>query len=207
ATFPFAVRRPAIALGSLSGAFLHYWPIALGGLLGAVAAWIDKWIVWLSPAGRPIAFGLVHAPLYDSVIFLSYLIAVPAYAAFYLRLETRFITHYRRYYSDILEHATLRQIETNSKRLREETLSAISGILVPQIAICAVAALSAPLLIDLLGMEFRQVGILRFGIVGALFQFLFMTCSSLALYFDRRLVFFFLQIAYLVIAPALTLAS
>jgi len=207
ATFPFAMHNLRTPWLALIRALVAYWPIALGGLIGAMAAWIDKWIVWLSPIGRQIAFGLVHAPLYDSVVFLSYLIAVPAYAAFYLRLEVRFVAHYRRYYSDILGHATLRQIEANGKKLRDVTLSSISGIMLPQVAICAVVALTAPLIVELLGMQFRQVGMLRLGVVGASFQFLFMTCSSLTLYFDRRMVFLALQIVYLLLNAGLTLAS
>jgi uncharacterized membrane protein len=207
ATFPFAVRNLRTPWQELFRGLVCYWPIALGGLTGAVAAWIDKWIVWLSPVGQHIAFGLVHAPLYDSVVFLSYLIAVPAYAAFFLRLEVRFVAHYRRYYSDILGHATLRQIEANGKKLRDVTLSSITGIMIPQTAICAVVALTAPLIIELLGMQFRQVGVLRLCVVGASFQFLFMTCSSLILYFDRRMVFLALQVAYLVLNAGFTLAS
>ncbi len=207
ATFPFAVRSLWTPWRALLRGFANYWPIALGGFIGAAAAWIDKWIVWLSPIGQHIAFGLVHAPLYDSVVFLSYLIAVPAYAAFFLRLEIRFFAHYRRYYSDILGHATLRQIEANGKTLRDVTLSSISGIMIPQLAICAVVALTAPFIIELLGMQFRQVGVLRLGVVAASFQFLFMTCSSLTLYFDRRMVFLALQIIYLVLNFGLTIAS
>jgi uncharacterized membrane protein len=101
----------------------------------------------------------------------------------------------------------LRQIEANGRKLRDVTLSSISGIMIPQAAICAVVALTAPLIIDLLGMQFRQVGLLRFGVVGASFQFLFMTCSSLTLYFDRRMVFLTLQVIYLALNAGFTLAS
>ena len=42
--------------------------------------------------------------------------------------------------------------------------------------------------------------------IGAAFQFLFITCSSLTLYFDRRAVFFVLQTMFLVLNAALTWA-
>lgn len=207
ATFPFGTSSLNGPANALVRGLAGYWPLALGGLVGALAAWIDKWIVWFSPIGKQIAFGLVHAPLYDTVIFLSYLIAVPACAAFYLRLEVRFFGHYRRYYADILGHAPLAQIEANSKKLRDVTLASITDIMVPQVLICAVVALSAPLIVKLLGLQFRQVGLLRFAVIGASFQFLFMTCSSLILYFDRRMVFLWLQIAYLALNAALTLLT
>src|SRR5262249_33943802 len=66
----------------------------------------------------------------------------------------------------------------------------------PQLIICALVAVSAPAVVDALDMQFRQVGTLRLGLIGAAFQFLFITCSSLTLYFDRRMVFFVLQAVF-----------
>ncbi len=206
ATFPFPVTRIAFPLRALARALLHYWPIALGGLFGAVGAWVDKWVVWFSPYGVQIQYGLLHAPLYDSAMFLSYLVVVPAYAAFIIHLEVKFFRNYRLFYSSILEHATLAQITRHSKRLREETIEALSAITVPQLVVCALVALSAPALIDVLDMQFRQVGTLRMGVIGAAFQFLFITCSSLTLYFDRRAVFLLLQLLFLVLNGGLTFA-
>jgi uncharacterized membrane protein len=206
ATFPFAVRSIAAPARALARAAVRYWPIALGGLFGAIGAWVDKWVVWLSPFGVQIQNGLLHAPLYDSAMFVSYLVVIPAYAAFVVHLEVRFFRNYRLFYSSILEHATLAQIQANGKRLRDETIASLSGITVPQLAVCALVAVSAPAVVDLLDMQFRQVGTLRFGVIGAAFQFLFITCSSLTLYFDRRIVFLVLQTVFLVLNASLTWA-
>jgi uncharacterized membrane protein len=205
-TFPFAVPSMAAPSRELVSAALRYWPIALGGLCGAMGAWADKWVVWLSPYGTQIQYGLLHAPLYDSAMFLSYLMVVPAYAGFILHLEVRFFRNYRLFYSSILEHATLAQIRGHGRRLRDETIASLSGITVPQLVVCALVALSAPAVIDLLDMQYRQVGTLRLGLIGAAFQFLFITCSSLTLYFDRRAMFFILQTIFLVLNAALTWA-
>jgi polysaccharide biosynthesis protein PelG len=206
ATFPFAVRAGTTALAPLAGAAAAYWPIALGGLCGAVGAWVDKWVVWLSPYGSQIQYGLLHAPLYDSAMFLSYLVVVPAYAAFIIHLEVRFFRNYRLFYSSILEHATLAQIRAHGARLRGETIASLSAITVPQLVVCALVALSAPALVSLLDMQFRQVGMLRLGVIGAAFQFLFITCSALTLYFDRRAVFLLLQLLFLALNGGLTFA-
>jgi uncharacterized membrane protein len=204
ATFPFAVRDMAMPLRLLVRGTLGYWPIALGGLFGALGAWIDKWIIWLSPFGKQIDAGLLHAPLYDSAMFVSYLVVIPAYAAFVVHLETRFFRNYRMFYASILQHATLDQIRRHGARLREETIASLSAIMVPQIVICALAVVLAPVVIDALDMQFRQVGTLRFGVIGAVFQFLFVTCSSLTLYFDRRVLFLGLQACFLVLNAVLT---
>jgi polysaccharide biosynthesis protein PelG len=139
-------------------------------------------------------------------MFVSYLVVVPAYAAFVVHLEVRFFRNYRLFYSSILEHATLAQIQAHGRRLRDETIASLSGITVPQLVICALVALSAPVVVELLDLQYRQVGTLRLGLIGAAFQFLFITCSSLTLYFDRRVVFFLLQAVYLVLNTACTWA-
>ena len=193
-------------MAALCGAFLRYWPIALGGLFGAIGAWIDKWVVWLSPFGTTIQNNLLHAPLYDSAMFVSYLVVIPAYAAFVAHLEVKFFRNYRLFYNSILEHGTLAQIRANGRRLREETIASLSGITVPQLLICGLVALAAPAVIQLLDMQYRQVGTLRFGLIGAVFQFLFVTCSSLTLYFDRRIVFLLLQACFMILNATLTWA-
>jgi uncharacterized membrane protein len=203
-TFPFAVPSVGAPSRELFSAALRYWPIALGGLCGATGAWADKWVVWLSPYGTQIQYGLLHAPLYDSAMFLSYLMVVPAYAGFILHLEVRFFRNYRLFYSSILEHATLAQIKAHGKRLREETIASLSAIMVPQLVASGLIAVCAPALVDVLDMQFRQVGMLRLGLVGAVFQFLFITCSSLTLYFDRRLMFLILQLIYLALNAGAT---
>ena len=206
ATFPFAVTSISAPARALARATAVYWPIAIGGLFGAIGAWIDKWVVWLSPFGIQIQNGLLHAPLYDSAMFVSYLVVVPAYAAFVVHLEVRFFRNYRLFYSSILEHATLAQIRAHGLRLRDETIASLSAITVPQLVVCALVALSAPVVVDVLDMQYRQVGTLRLGVIGAAFQFLFITCSSLTLYFDRRAVFCVLQTIFLVLNGALTFA-
>jgi len=137
-------------------------------------------------------------------MFLSYLVVVPAYAAFIIHLEVRFFRNYRLFYSSILEHATLAQIQAHRRRLRDETIASLSSITVPQLVVCALVAVSAPALLDLLDMQFRQAGTLRLGVIGAAFQFLFITCSSLTLYFDRRVVFLILQLLFLTLNGGLT---
>lgn len=206
-TFPFAVRDLGTPIAALGRACLSYWPIALGGLFAAIGTWIDKWVIWLSPLGTQIQYGLLHSPLYDSAMFTAYLMVIPAYAAFVVHLEVKFFRNYRLFYSSILAHATLAQIRKYGTRLRDETIASLTAIMVPQLTICALVAVAAPAVIDMLDMQFRQVSALRFGVIGAAFQFLFVTCSALTLYFDRRMVFLALQACFLTLNAALTAAT
>src|SRR5262249_56626928 len=150
--FPAWVRSMVRPMRARGRALAGYWPIALGGLFGAIGAWVDKWIVWLSPFGVQIQNGLLHAPLYDSAMFVSYLVVVPAYAAFVVHLEVRFFRNYRLFYSSILEHATLAQIRAHGRRLRDETVTSLTAIMVPQLIICALVAVAAPAVVEALDM-------------------------------------------------------
>ena len=105
----------------------HFWCLTLGGLFAAVGIWIDKWVVWAGPAGRVDETGLVHAPLYDGAMFISALAIIPALALFVTHIETTFFQKYVAYYKAINDHATLQQIEDNSRGLEKSTLHSLNS--------------------------------------------------------------------------------
>ena len=206
ATFPFAVKSISAPVRALARAHSsRYWPIALGGLFGAIGAWIDKWVVWLSPFG-----------IHDS--------EQPAARAALRQRDVRVLpgrgSRPTRPSSPISKcnssAITGCSIPASSSTPRSPRSARMAGdcatrpshrspaITVPQLLICALVALSAPVVVDVLDMQYRQVGTLRLGVIGAAFQFLFITCSSLTLYFDRRIVFLLLQTTFIVLNAALT---
>ena len=111
ATFPHAIERPLSGLAELGRGFESYWPLALGALVGTMGVWIDKWVVWGSAWGEQLDVGFVHAPLYDSAMFIASLVIIPALATFVTKLETDFFERYQQYYATISTHGTLDQIE------------------------------------------------------------------------------------------------
>jgi uncharacterized membrane protein len=183
---------------------LRFWRLALGGLVAAIAIWIDKWFVWLGPAGVVHQSGLIHAPLYDSAMFTAYLAIIPALSLFMTHVETTFFEKYRHYYEAINSHATLRQIEQNARSLEQGTLHSLTQIILIQAAICLIVAVGAPSVVKAIGLNYQQVGILRFGALGALFQFIFLATTSLLLFFERYTHFLYLQILFLVLQGVLT---
>jgi len=207
ATFPFRLADPVEALRQFVRGMVRYELIAFGALFGAIAVWIDKWIVWHSPFGETITEGLLHSPLYDSAMFVAYLAIIPSLAFFVIHLETDFFRNYIRYYNDIENHATLSQIEESSEKLGQQTLSTIHSIMLLQFGVCAFVAVFAPLIVDVLDMQFRQISILRFGAVGTLFHFIFLASSSVVLFLDRKLAFMMLQALFLLLNSAFTIAS
>ena len=207
ATFPQPVTNPMQGLRALAAGVPDYWRLALGALAGTAGVWIDKWIFWFSPAGEQLSVGLFHAPLYDSAMFISSLGIIPALSAFVMRLETDFFERYQQYYATISGHGTYGQIEQARSRMHNFTMDNLTLITVAQIGVCAVLALTAPLIITALGLQFRQVAILRYGALGSVFQFIFIACSAMLLFFDRRRLYLALQCGFFVLMSGLTLVS
>jgi len=207
ATFPHPVPQLLPALINLTGAIGQYWKLALGALMSAIGIWIDKWIFWMSPVGQQVDIGLVHAPLYDSAMFIAYLAVIPSLSLFVSHLETSFFDKYRAYYNSIAGHATLRQIERQSRELERETMRTLTQVLLVQVTLCLIVALAAPLIVAATGLQYQQAGILRSGVLGALFQFMFLGCTSFLLFFDRHVEYLALQTLFFIMQVVLTLAS
>ena len=207
ATFPEPDCDPRRGFTLLLAGFGDYWRLALGAFAGTAGVWIDKWIFWFSASGEVLGIGLRHAPLYDSAMFIASLGIIPALAAFVIRLETDFFERYQRYYATIGGHGTYGQIEDARQRLHVHTLENLALVTVGQIGVSAVLVMLAPVLIDALGLQFRQVSILRYGALGAVFQFIFIACSAMLLFFDRRRTYLRLQVFFLVSMAGATLAT
>lgn len=206
-TFPGRLDRPERGFEMILSGFVAYRHLALGALAGAAAVWIDKWIFWFSPIGETVSGGLVHAPLYDSAMFIASLVIIPALSVFVVQLETEFFERYQHYFSTISTHGTLRQIEASRARLASATLDRLVLVTVMQVGICAILVLSAPLIVELLNLQFQQISILRYGALGSVFQFIFISSTSMLLFFDRRRLFLVLQTLFLVLNAGLTLLS
>jgi uncharacterized membrane protein len=204
AAFPHRVETPLDGLCTLAAGFGEYWRLALGALAGTTGVWIDKWLLWFSDWGEVLSSGLRHAPLYDSAMFIASLGIIPALAAFVLRLETHFFDHYQRYYATIGGHGTYGQIEKARQRMHVHTLENLALITIAQVGVSTVLVLLAPVLIEALGLQFRQVSILRYGALGSVFQFIFIACSAMLLFFDRRRTYLRVQILFMVAMAAAT---
>jgi uncharacterized membrane protein len=210
-TARFAATFPA-PCHSLTAARAAFWArlrgspsLAIGALAGGLSVWADKWIIWASGYGERVDAGLIHAPLYDGPMFIASLTVVPALALFVTSLETTFFDRYRTYFLSIDNHATLKTIRAQAEILERETIRTLAGIMVVQTALCIIVVLTAPAIVQAVGLEFRQIGTLRMGTVGALFQYLFMSCSALLIFFDATRIYAVLQLAFLISLAGLTL--
>lgn len=203
-TFPQPVTQPLQGMVDLWRATGTYWHLALGALFGTAGVWVDKWTFWVSSVGERVDAGFIHAPLYDSAMFISSLVIIPSLAAFVVKLETDFFDRYQHYYATIKGHGTIRQIEASRARLASYTLDNLAVITVAQVGICGVLILGAPAIVEFLNLQFRQIAILRFGALGAVFQFIFIASTSMLLFFDRRRLYLLLQLLFFTLNLVLT---
>lgn len=204
-TFPAPVTDLGAGFVAMIDGLKRYRLLAFGALAGTAAVWIDKWVFWFSPAGEKVDAGLIHAPLYDSAMFIASLVIIPSLAQFVMRLETDFFDHYQTYFGTIKSHGTIRQIEAARVRMKSFTLDHLVLITVSHVGICAVLVLAAPAIVDLLNLQYRQIAILRYGAIGSVFQFIFIATTAMLLFFDRRRLFLVLQLTFLALNLGLTM--
>ncbi|NOU06805.1 MAG: exopolysaccharide Pel transporter PelG, partial [Hyphomicrobiaceae bacterium] len=207
ATFPHAVTDPIAGMRDIIAGVSHYQRLVVGALLGTAAVWIDKVVFWFSAEGSQLTNGLLHAPLYDSSMFIASLALVPPLASFVMTLETGFFDRYQQYFATIGNHGTLDQIDGARQRLATYTLESLTLITVTLAGIAAILILTAPIVIDALGLQFRQIAILRYGALGAVFHFVLIAASAVLLFFDRRRRYMLLQGLFLVLNGGLAALS
>lgn len=204
AAFPHNAGSVAEQAAALLSGFRTYGPLAAGALFGTAGIWIDKWVFWFSSEGQTVDGGLIHAPLYDSAMFIASLVIIPALAQFVMKLETEFFDRYQQYYGAIQNNGTIDQIEAARRRLQALSLESLALITAAQIAIAVVLVLIAPAIVEVLNLQFRQIAILRYGALGSVFQFIFIAATSMIVFFDRRQIYFWLQVLFFALNLALS---
>ncbi len=185
--------------------FKKYWEIALSGLVYNLAIWADKWIMWFAPEAERLSSGFFLYPDYDSAMFLAYLTIIPSMAMFILSIETNFFEHYLKFYRDIQQMATFKQIRENQKKILECIFGSARSLLVLQGSVCVIAILMSSRIFDILNINYLQIGIFRFGVLGALFQIFTLFLIIILSYFDNRLSTLAVQSIFLVTNVGFTL--
>ncbi|MGI9479131.1 MAG: exopolysaccharide Pel transporter PelG [Hyphomicrobiaceae bacterium] len=206
-TFPHPVNTSAIDPVGFARKIASRWVLCAGATAASLAIWVDKVILWTSGAGETVQWGLRHAPIYDSALFVSFLCIVPALAQYVVHIETDFYRRYQKYYHDISNHACLNDIKQNAENLQLSTQTAVLAIWYRHIVVCSIAFLLGPAIVSAIGLEYKQLTIFRMGVLGALFHFFFFACTSIILFLDRQRLFLGLQTLFLVTNLSFTMIS
>lgn len=187
--YPYCYKHPFEFLPY----FRKYWELAVGGLVYNMAVWSDKWIMWFSPEAQMMPNKLVIYPNYDSAMFLAYLTIVPAMALFLFNIETNFFEQYIRFYRDIQDKVTYNKIKRNHFEILRSIFSSSKNFVIFQVSICTMTILMAPRIFQLLGINFLQMGIFRFGVLGVLFHVFTLFFMIILSYFDNRRAVLYMQ--------------
>jgi uncharacterized membrane protein len=142
--------------------------------------------MWFAPGRAAVTGGIWTNPAYDGAMFLAYLTIIPATTLFLVAVETRFFEHYFRFYQDIENHATAKEIERNHTTILRVLGEGLRNIAVLQAAVCYLAVLAAPGMIGMAQGDLNMVPIFRFGALGALFHMLLLCVMVVLSYFDLR---------------------
>lgn len=176
----------------------RYWEIVVGGTCYNVAIWIDKWIMWFSPGREVVQDNLILYPDYDVPMFVAYLTIVPAMAMFLISKETNFFEKYFIFFQDILNHATLKKIISNQKGLIQSFVDNGLSLMMLQASICAVVLMLSPSIFKVLGMNYLQLGIFHYGVLGAMFQVLTLFMTIFISYLNYQRGVFYIQLLFMI---------
>ncbi len=197
ATFPSPAVSLAGSIRDLVASMRGKPEFALGALAAAMAIWIDSWVVWSGPLGAAAPGGLPTAPFYDSAMFIARLSMLPGLIMFLITVDTDVHRSTRLFLAAINDHGTLDRIGRRRVELDTTVNRGLLRLIVVQAAISAILLALAPALIAPASLQYQQIGILRFGILGALFNTVFFATATLLLHFGRGRAFLLLQTLFL----------
>jgi polysaccharide biosynthesis protein PelG len=200
AEYPYPIVRPFAFLIY----FRRYWELALTALAYNAAIWVDKWVMWAAPRAETMAGALISYPDYDSAMFLAYLTILPAMALFVLLVETSFYERYLAFFREIRTHGTWMRLQAAHREIVDGVGEGFRLLAVVQGAVSYLTILVAPAIFDALGIGFTQIGMFRFGVLGAMFHALLLFVLIVFAYFDLRLLA--LKIALFFLASNLVLS-
>jgi len=182
-----------------------YWELALGGFFYNMALWVDKWIMWYAPEAVELPSKMRFYPDYDSAMFMAAMTILPTLALFVFSVETSFFNHYRKFYGNILAHASMRRIQSFHAKINESILEGGRNSMLLQGSVALLVILLAPQIFEAIGMFFMQLAIFRLGVLGSFFQALLLFSTIILAYFDCRRANMWVFVFYFVSNMLLTL--
>jgi len=167
--------------------FVRYKELAACGFFYNAGIWIDKFLFWwFDPGAEQVSGMLYTSPIYDRVVYFSFLTIVPGMAVFLLKLETDFSIKNETFYKHVLKKGTLAQIKAH-KRAMVRSLSEGFGLLFKVQGLCsALIMLSAGHILDFLGLGAVQSGVFQISVVATFLLLVFMSLLMILHYLDKR---------------------
>lgn len=163
-----------------------YWPLAICGLAYNLGIWIDKFLFWWAADDAVQVSGILHAaPVYDRVVYFSFLTIVPGMAVFLLKLETDFARANETFFQHVLRKGTLEQIAEKKHDMIVALQDGFGLLLKVQGMFTAVLILSAEKVLLFLGLGAVQAGIFQIALLGTFLLVIFMSLLMVLHYLDK----------------------
>jgi uncharacterized membrane protein len=178
--FPAPATAPSPALiGWRQGAL-----VAGAGLMGVVAIWIDKWILWFGSQSVVALTPLRLNPVNDLGSFLGLLTIVPGLTLMLIVTETRF----DRAFDDLLARCTgtsrLTRIDDARADLIRTMLDSLRLLVIAQVIVAATAWVLAVPLFELAHADIRAIFAFRQTALGTVFHLVAIACTVALSYFN-----------------------
>ena len=163
-----------------------YWPLAICGFAYNLGIWVDKFLFWwLDPGAVQVSGMLYAAPVYDRVVYFSFLTIVPGMAVFLLKLETDFSIANEAFFQHVLRKATLEQIADKKKDMITALQDGFGLLMKVQGMFTVVLILSAEKVLHFLGLSAVQTGIFQISLIGTFLLVIFMSLLMVLHYLDK----------------------
>ncbi len=154
------------------------------GLMGVVAIWIDKWMLWFGPESVVVLAPLRLNPVNDLGSFLGLLTIVPGLTLMLIVTETRF----DRAFGDLLARCTgtsrLVRIEEARRDLIRTMIDSLRLLVIAQLIVAATAWVLAVPLFEAVDADIRAIFAFRQTAFGAVFHLVAIACTVALAYFN-----------------------
>jgi uncharacterized membrane protein len=164
----------------------HYELAAIGAVF-YLGVWADKAAFWLNPAtSEPVIGPLRYSVIYDLPIFFAYLSAIPAMAAFFLRLEADFADRCQEFFQCVRDGAPLERLT----RLKDSMVVCVRRGLAEIVKIQGVTLVlvfvAGPAMLRAAGISPGYLRLLYVDAAAVCLQVVFLAILNVLFYLDQR---------------------
>lgn len=162
----------------------HLAHVGFAGLTYALAAWVDKWLLWWAPASAETVGGLRLNAINDQASFLGLLTIIPALTLILIVSETRL----ERTFANLMIRCTgtskLDRIEDGRRDLARTIGYDLRLLVAVQTVLAATCWVLAPEIFRVVGLDARGIFAFRLTTVGVIFHSVAIYSTIVLSYYD-----------------------
>ncbi|TMA27369.1 MAG: histidine kinase [Deltaproteobacteria bacterium] len=166
---------------------LAHYDLAAVGAIFYLGVWADKAVFWLNPSTSAQVVGpLRYSVIYDLPLFFAYLSAIPAMAAFFLRLEADFADRCQSFFESVRAGAPLHQLEEIKRGMVDCVRRGLIEIVKVQGVALVVVFAAGPAMLRAAGISPLYLRLLYIDVAAVSLQVLFLAVLNVLFYLDQR---------------------